>query len=141
MKERIDSAVEKFKELQEQTATTLLLISSFNRENYKNTVDFESFKETGGLEYAADGLFGLQFKIDTQSKEKRDSDTYEVKRQEYPRNLELVCLKNRYGEIYKFDLEFFTRHDLFAEVGKFKIPIEERFGQRNCRKGEDIPEY
>ena len=141
LKERIDSAVEKFKELQERTGTTLLIISSFNRENYKNTVDFEAFKETGGLEYAADGLFGLQFKIDTQNKEKRDSDTYDLKRQEYPRNLEFVCSKNRYGETYKFDIEYFTRHDLFAEVGDYKIPAECRVGKRHFKEGKDIPEY
>ena len=135
LRERIDSAVQKLKALQEETGITLFIISSFNRENYKEFVSFESFKETGGLEYSADGLFGLQFKFD--KKEKRDGDKIQQKRGEYPRTIEFVCLKNRYGETYSVDFEFFTRHDTFAKVGDIKIPKENRKTADNQQQEND----
>lgn len=38
----------------------MIVISSLNRQNYVNAIDFESFKESEGIEYTADVLWGLQ---------------------------------------------------------------------------------
>ena len=50
----IDDTVRKLKKFQRDTNTTFIVISSFNRTNYNQSVSFESFKESGGIEYSAD---------------------------------------------------------------------------------------
>ena len=52
----IDDTVRKLKKFQRDTNTTFIVISSFNRSNYNQTVSFESFKESGGIEYSAVGF-------------------------------------------------------------------------------------
>ena len=39
---------------------TIIVISSVNRANYMQPIDFESLKESGGIEYSADVIWGLQ---------------------------------------------------------------------------------
>ena len=53
-KDGVDSNVRAFKKLQTENELVVLLISSLNRSNYLTPVDFESFKESGGIEYTAD---------------------------------------------------------------------------------------
>ena len=48
------------KEWQLKTHSTVIALSSFNRDNYSAPVSFESFKETGEIEYSADVMWGLQ---------------------------------------------------------------------------------
>ena len=59
----IDDTVRKLKKFQRDTNTTFIVISSFNRTNYNQSVSFESFKESGGIEYSADVVWALQFFI------------------------------------------------------------------------------
>ena len=54
VKNGIDDTVRKLKIFQRETNTTFIVISSFNRMNYINAVSFESFKESGNIEYTAD---------------------------------------------------------------------------------------
>ena len=135
LRERIDVAVTKLREMQEETGITLLLISMLNRENYNQYASMESFKETGRIEYSADVLFVLQMKFD--EGETRTKKATQDKFVEYPRTLELVCVKNRYGERYSAELEFFTRHDTFAKVGDIKIPKENRKTADNQQQEND----
>ena len=51
----IDDSVRKLKKFQRDTNTTFFVISSFNRTNYAQPVSFESFKESGNIQYTADG--------------------------------------------------------------------------------------
>ena len=53
-KELIDSNVTELKRLSRSRDIPVFLISSLNRSNYLTPVDFESFKESGGIEYTAD---------------------------------------------------------------------------------------
>ena len=53
-KEKIDDVMLRLKDFQRATNATLLVISSFNRENYYQKVSFSSFKESGAIEYSAD---------------------------------------------------------------------------------------
>ena len=62
-KDGVDSNVRAFKKLQTENELVVLLISSLNRSNYLTPVDFESFKESGGIEYTADVIWGLQLSI------------------------------------------------------------------------------
>ena len=56
----IDDSVRKLKKFQRDTNTTFIVISSFNRTNYTQSVSFESFKESGNIEYTADVVWDLQ---------------------------------------------------------------------------------
>lgn len=131
-KASIDHIVHTLKALQSKYGLTMLLISSLNRQNYLAPVDFESFKESGGIEYTADVMWGLQLSIlenpnfyyehddcgkpkrETSLKQKREMINEEKARN--PRSIELVCLKNRYGiSNYKVPFKYYPRHDLFWE--------------------------
>jgi replicative DNA helicase len=52
----------------------------------------QAFKESGGIEYSADVLFGLQLK----GVEAKDFDV-EIAKSKTPREIELKILKNRRG--------------------------------------------
>lgn len=119
VRESIDENVKKLKNLQSQFKLVLLVISSLNRLNYMNTVDFESFKESGGIEYTADVVWGLQLKDITKAnfEHKSVNEKREIVRQaklNNPREIELICLKNRYGKSsYKCGFQYYTSYDLF----------------------------
>ena len=122
-KDTIDAAVRELKRLSHELGITIIVISSLNRTNYLLPVDFESFKESGGIEYTSDVVLGLQLrclrdpefeKLKTIT-EKRDR----VRREKNatPRRLELVALKNRYGiSSYCVGFDYFPSVDLFREV-------------------------
>lgn len=59
----MDSIVTALKVLQKENDLVIVVISSLNRQNYLSPVDFESFKESGGIEYTADVVWGLQLQI------------------------------------------------------------------------------
>ena len=104
-KEVVDDAVFKLNQFQRKYNLILWVISSFNRDNYLRQVDYESFKESGGIEYTADVVYGLQLEVMNEVSEKGskeiDSKRAMVRaaKKMNPRKTELVCLKNRYGAI------------------------------------------
>lgn len=89
-KQNIDRVVCALKKLSRSHEAVILAISSFNRENYNTPATMASFKESGGIDYSADVLLGLQAKgagsrgFDLESEKQKD-----------PRELELKILKNR----------------------------------------------
>lgn len=89
-KQNLDRIVCALKKLSRTYALTILAISSFNRENYNLEVSMSAFKESGGIDYSADVLMGLQAKVAGS----RSFNIDEEKRKD-PRELELKILKNR----------------------------------------------
>ena len=111
-RERIDSVLNQLKKFQLENGATIILLSSFNRESNKNsTLDtkLSSFKESGGIEYTADVLWGLQPEDATN----RGIGDYENFMLEKPRRVELSCLKNRYGGLYKVKFDYYSANDYF----------------------------
>ena len=127
-KTTIDNAVHVLKALQQQYGLTILAISSLNRQNYLTPIDFESFKESGGIEYTADVIWGLQLSLmnddtfyhrydksgkrvgETSLKEKRAM--VNAAKTAIPRKVDLVCLKNRYGRAtFAVPLEYYPAND------------------------------
>ena len=53
-KDLVDLHVRRLKQLQSENKLVLIVISSLNRQNYLTQIDYESFKESGGIEYTAD---------------------------------------------------------------------------------------
>jgi replicative DNA helicase len=103
--------------------TTMFVLSSLNRANYMAQIDFESFKESGSLEYDADVVFGLQYQLLNDEKflscssiDRKRILLNEAKIAEV-REVELVCLKNRFGPIIPAcKLSYFTSQDRFVDV-------------------------
>ena len=119
----IDDSVRKLKKFQRDTNTTFIVISSFNRTNYAQSVSFESFKESGNIEYTADVVWALQLNVMNEikggelvSETRRKID--EAKKQQ-PRQIHLKCLKNRQGTNYDCFFEYFSAHDYFEPCDNF----------------------
>ena len=122
-KEAVDSNVTELKRLSRSKDIPVFLISSLNRTNYMSPVDFESFKESGGIEYTADVIWGLQLTVlndpifDKEGQIKKKRETIRDAKAANPREVELVCLKNRYGiSSYKVRFTYYPQFDLFKEA-------------------------
>lgn len=121
-RESIDQTVTALKRLSRDYGLTVFIISSVNRANYMQPIDFESLKESGGIEYTADVVWGLQLqcldeeKFTKQNNLKEKRDRIKEAKAESPRQIKLVCLKNRYG-ISNFDCDFayYPECDLYTQ--------------------------
>lgn len=120
-KDDIDLAVIELKRLSREFDLTMVIISSLNRANYMTPFAFESLKESGGIEYTADVIWGLQlacldetlFDKETgiNAKRKRINEAKE----ENPRKIKFICLKNRYGiSHYEVNFTYYPEYDLFT---------------------------
>lgn len=129
-KTSIDHIVHALKVMQTDLNLSIVVISSLNRQSYLTPVDFESFKESGGIEYTADVMWGLQLSIlhkesfyhhydndgkrkgETSLKEKREM--IQTEKAKSIRRIDLVCLKNRYGTSnYTLSFEYSPANDHF----------------------------
>ena len=91
-KQSVDQIVKSLKQISRDYKIPVLAISSLNRESYKSPISMQAFKESGGIEYSADVLFGLQLK----GVEGKDFDV-EKEKSKTPREIEFKILKNRRG--------------------------------------------
>ena len=117
IKAGIDDTVRKLKKFQRDTNTTFIVISSFNRTNYSQSVAFESFKESGNIEYTADVVWGLQLNVMNKTFNRDEID--KAKKQQ-PRQIHLKCLKNRQGTNYDCFFNYFSAHDYFEPCENFE---------------------
>ena len=122
-KETVDNTVTELKRMSREHDITVFIISSVNRANYLTPIDFESLKESGGIEYTADVIWGLQlqclneplFSEANKIKEKRQRIRQQKAAE--PRKIELLCLKNRYGVAsYSCGFDYYPKHDLFVQT-------------------------
>ena len=123
VKDVVDTHVRAFKKLQVENDLVVLLISSLNRSNYLTPVDFESFKESGGIEYTADIIWGLQLSVmndeifDKEKSLKSKRDKVREAKKATPREVELICLKNRYGvSSYTCKFKYYANCDYFVPM-------------------------
>lgn len=122
-REGIDDLVNGLKEIQSDRNLLMFVISSIGRSSYISPINMESFKESGGIEYAADVLMGLQpicmneplFKQQHHIEE-RHQRIDDVKRA-IIREMELVIIKSRNGAILDpIALSYDTANDNFKEM-------------------------
>lgn len=120
-KQITDQNITELKRISRSLDIPVFIVSSLNRNNYLMPIDFESFKESGGIEYTADVIWGLQLDIlndevfnkanDIKAKREKVAKAKE----EIPREVELVCLKNRYGKSrYKAKFTYYPQFDYFV---------------------------
>ena len=130
MKDTIDRNVTALKMLSRDINTPIIVISSFNRANYMQQVSFESFKESGNIEYTADTVLALQLAIVSADTNTKAGQTFNsdkgqntkrlllrYAKSKIPRVVQLVCLKNRNGAATSESMFFYNpKYDLFEEV-------------------------
>ena len=119
----VDRNLIALKRISRDLETPVIVISSVNRGNYLVPLDFESLKESGCIEFTADCIWGLQLSVmnddifnqEKKIKEKREK-VADAKAQ-IPRDIELVCLKNRFGKSrYSVQFLYYPQYDLFDPV-------------------------
>ncbi|MFB6042981.1 DNA primase, partial [Lactobacillus delbrueckii subsp. lactis] len=101
----VTDSVSVLSELTKQAEVPVLVISSLNRASYWQDVSFESFKESGEIEYSADVMLGLEFAhreeyitVKGNGHVELNKDKFDQRKQEVPRRVEMVILKNRTGK-------------------------------------------
>ena len=110
-KQNTDKAVVELKRIARDKKTPVIAVSSFNRGGYTTPVKMADYKETGGIEYGADCLMGLQFANVGES-----GFDVDAARLADPRRVQLVILKNRHGESgSKVNFEYRARFNSFIE--------------------------
>ena len=116
-KSALDDTLHKLFAFRRETGATFIVISSLNRANYHTEISFESFCGSGGIEYSADVIWGLQLKL-----EKRTPEDAEEAKKEIPRRIQLKCLKNRFGANYDVGFFYYPNLEIFSpmlEYGEF----------------------
>ncbi|MCD5453785.1 DnaB-like helicase C-terminal domain-containing protein [Lactobacillus delbrueckii] len=104
-KAKVTDSVSVLSELTKQAEVPVLVISSLNRASYWQDVSFESFKESGEIEYSADVMLGLEFAhreeyitVKGNGHVELNKEKFDQRKQEVPRRVEMVILKNRTGK-------------------------------------------
>jgi replicative DNA helicase len=122
-KQAIDEVTKVLKQTSRDTRTCMIVISSFNRQNYNEKVSYESFKESGIIEYTSDVLLGLQLSAlseKTENKEKRQELIQEAKNKEV-KEISLMILKQRNGKSnLKQEFNFHAKNNFFEERKKIE---------------------
>ena len=130
-KELIDSTVTELKRISRELDITVFVISSLNRANYLVPVSFESLKESGSIEYSADVIYGLQLRcinedlFSREGKIKEKRERIRMAKTANPREIELLCLKNRYGiSSFSCYFDYYPANDLFIPASDFDDELD-----------------
>jgi len=130
-KDEIDLAVTELKRLSRELDLTIVVISSLNRANYMTPFAFESLKESGGIEYTSDVVWGLQLAcldeeiFDKESGIAKKRERINAAKEENPRKIKFVCLKNRYGiSHYECNFIYYPEFDLFVPAFEPATPLK-----------------
>jgi replicative DNA helicase len=145
-KRATDEAVRTFKNIAVEKDVPLLVVSSFNRANYKTSADFESFKQSGLIEYSSDVVLAMQLKGTG-----RDSvEEVKARKAAVPRPVELLILKNRSAGLtekpieYQFDPkgnQFREEQGYFDNLRQDRGKVDENKARRQeLRKEREVKE-
>ena len=123
IRETIDYNIQELKKIAVDYSIPVIVISSFNRTKYDDTISFSSFKESGGIEYTADVLLGLELvKDEENAKVKNKTQVTAAERNELmkkpKRKIKLHCLKNRNGNTFDINYSYYPRYETFIEDKK-----------------------
>ena len=121
-KQEVDYIAVELKRISRDFDIPVIVVSSFNRGSYTSPVSYESFKESGAIEYTSDVLIGLQLtkvrELEQSEKKKAENRSQlDQAKNEIPRRVTVVTLKQRNGQAYAtHDFLFFPVNNLFQEV-------------------------
>ena len=109
-KERADYNISMLKRISNDYHVPVIAVSSVSRASYSKDVSMDSMKESGGIEYGADAVIGLQFTDTT-----KDND---LNMSMDPREITAKVLKNRFGVTgTKIDYKFYSEYNRYIEIG------------------------
>ena len=116
-KRNADVNVSELRKLARDLVTHVWCISSLNRSSYSGVISMDSFKESGGIEFGADNLLGLQprdmagrLADVSDGKMKREADKLiRENKKKAERDCELVVLKQRNGALPDEPLPLFFK--------------------------------
>lgn len=107
----------------------VIVTSSLNRDNYYGDISMKAFKESGAIEYSADVLLGLQFYNFSNKKHEEELSDEKLNNKlkaEKIRELEVVVLKNRNGEVgTKIPFKFYAMFNTFTEAPELLLEEEQ----------------
>lgn len=106
-KQATDKNMMALRQMARDLKTPVFVISSLNRSSYSGSISIDSFKESGGIEYGADVLLGLQpegmtEQLDGMNDAKAKAEAGRIVRglkTSAVRSCEVVVLKNRNGSM------------------------------------------
>ena len=138
------------KQLANRLQTPVIAISSLSRACYNETIKMSSFKESGGIEYGADVLLGIQpfesYNIEKNGKSGKDgaakeaaakiAKKYDDAEQEKETKIDVTILKQRNGEKDKIGTHFLFDKE-FSKFYEFKYPSEILHLISNVKTEED----
>lgn len=132
-KSNTDKTVNGLKQISRDFKTTIVAISSLNRESYNRPMSLTAFKESGAIEYSSDVLIGLDF---TKMLDDANEMDFEEEKDKVPRNITLTILKNRNGRTGKrINYLYDPRFNYFEEDDYYKKPRKnEKQSKRNAIK-------
>ena len=129
----VDHIIKSLKQMQKQNNMVVIVISNLNRMNYMLPVDFESFKESGGIEYTADVIWGMnltltsdpdfEYRVINSKTGTRKERSLREKRimcskakAADVRDIEIKVLKNRFGPVgVSLQFEYEPQFDTFMQ--------------------------
>lgn len=129
-KQALDMNVTGLRQLARDMDTPVWCVASINRSSYAGPVELDSFKESGGVEYGADVLMGLQpvgiseavrrVRAAAERQLAGERMVEESKRSD-PRHVELTILKNRNGIVTGSSkglaFDYYPRTNIFVDLG------------------------
>lgn len=143
-KEFLDGVVSELKRISRDLALTVFIVCSMNRNSYTNAASYEAIKETGAIEYTCDVIWSLQLvaQNDGTLKDKESitakHNKLDAAKVKSPREVELVCLKNRYGVAnYKNYFLYYPAKELYT-VDQQREASEARKREANENGGEEL---
>lgn len=141
-KQCIDDIIVKLKMLSRNYKIPVFLVSSFNRENYLTPVSFSSFKESGGIEYTADFMIGLELAIlknTTESNKVALLKKVEIAKKQTDRDIRLKILKNRNGKTgTELEFKFYARNNYFMTKENYFDYTQDEETIKNIDKQKEL---
>ena len=125
-KQAVDSSINELTSLahQRENPVSVVLISSVSRRGYNKESDISALKESGGIEYSADVILGLQFSKIRAGK--NGFSRYKELSAE-PRKMDIVFIKQRYGMNGKnVPFNYYSGYHYFEETKNKKSPESEK---------------
>lgn len=158
-KQNTDKAVLELKRISRDFSTPVFVISSFNRDNYAQSVSMVAFKESGAIEYSSDVLIGMQYNgMDAPADmlEKYDLSPYtgsaarpenvkllskfwqEKANRGEEQEIQVKVLKNRNGSRGDLVLKFWPKFNYFEDLPEHEAVQRKREAiERNKKKAEE----
>ena len=120
-KRNTDKNVLQLRKIARDYNTIVFAISTLNRGSYRSSIDLDSFKESGAIEYGSDVLLGLQPRDMsdgvTQTEQAKNKVAIEETKLQEVRETELKVIKNRSGRTGKrIEFDYNTLFNTFTET-------------------------